>query len=132
MRKGAPEDLENRVEKVLWADVYRAVITGLYAHDEWNGLEEPLAKSQADAAVKSMREFFSNAPGRGLRTLEEADREALKVFRHGHKFPRPNVRACPKCGQELDDVDGTVMMSHPPKKRIRCPSCGYEGYRIFL
>ncbi len=42
----------------------------------------------------------------------------------------PNGLACPSCGAEL--VDRGVMRTHPPRRAVKCPSCGYEGSRIVL
>jgi len=45
--------------------------------------------------------------------------------------PRPNGIACPKCGKEMFDIEPTMTLtSDPPKKKIKCPWCGYIGYRL--
>lgn len=45
--------------------------------------------------------------------------------------PRPNGVACPKCAQELVDVTpNMVLQSLPPKKAVRCQSCGWRGERL--
>ena len=43
---------------------------------------------------------------------------------------RKNGIACPTCGEELEDVDSTmILLSYPAKTTIICSSCGYRGYR---
>jgi len=45
--------------------------------------------------------------------------------------PHPNGIACPVCGKEMFDIEPTIMLtSDPPKKKIKCPWCGYIGYRL--
>ncbi|DBA35132.1 TPA_asm: hypothetical protein vir515_00047 [Caudoviricetes sp. vir515] len=42
----------------------------------------------------------------------------------------PNNIACPNCGTELVDVDRKMILaSNPPQYEIKCPNCGYHGYR---
>lgn len=40
-----------------------------------------------------------------------------------------NGIACPNCGEELVDVDDTILCSTPPQKNTACQSCNYIGYR---
>lgn len=43
-----------------------------------------------------------------------------------------NNIACPKCGKELVDVDRRVILaSNPPQLGVKCPWCGYRGFRYF-
>jgi ribosomal protein S27E len=38
---------------------------------------------------------------------------------------------CDQCGHELyDSSPDQVLTSYPPKKKVHCKKCGFEGYRI--
>ncbi len=37
--------------------------------------------------------------------------------------------ACPKCGEELQDSDGSMLLCSPAKKRVNCTKCDHTGYR---
>ncbi len=61
----------------------------------------------------------------------------LDEFNHTHRklhelptYPLNNGIACPKCGKEMQDTDGGVLLSYPPQKNINCPACGHRDYRI--
>lgn len=41
-----------------------------------------------------------------------------------------NGIACPKCGEELMDSSSSVLLSHPPQKRVNCSKCDFVGTRI--
>jgi len=69
-----------------------------------------------------------------LKSLEEHN-NSLLISGSGfwNSEPVKNGIACPKCGDELVDVNpNEVLTSIPPKKFIRCENknCGYSGYRI--
>lgn len=45
--------------------------------------------------------------------------------------PKRNGIACDRCGKELyDETPNMILNSSPPKKKIRCHSCGWNGYRL--
>jgi ribosomal protein S27E len=51
----------------------------------------------------------------------------IKKFEDG----TPNGVACPECGAELMDTHpNNVLMSYPPKLRVKCSECAFEGYRM--
>ena len=61
--------------------------------------------------------------------LEEANAKAFPE-NHGIRFNFENGIECPKCKEELYDVNPVIMFySDPPKKQIKCLNCGYRGYR---
>lgn len=45
-------------------------------------------------------------------------------------YPKENGIACPDCGEKLFDIDGIVLLSDPPKKRVICKKCSFAGYRL--
>ena len=65
-----------------------------------------------------------------LISIEENDRRVMaqiKKFEDG----TPNGVACPECGAELMDTHpNNVLMSYPPKLRVKCSECAFEGYRM--
>lgn len=70
-----------------------------------------------------------------LRSLEASDaiegRKYWFVTKYEACVPTLNGIACPECGEELYDSDpGQTLTSHPPKKRIHCSNCTYNGTRI--
>ena len=62
-----------------------------------------------------------------LMSLEEYNRKQNQRYIQP-EYPRPNGIACPKCGEELADMDDLVLCSMPPKKNVICQKCGYRGY----
>lgn len=61
-------------------------------------------------------------------TLEEHNAKMSKIYATTRAVK--NGISCPKCGEELSDVDGSVLSSFPPKMRVICSSCGYTGHKI--
>ena len=64
-----------------------------------------------------------------LKTLEEFNHEMLKEY-YPAEDKNKNGIACPKCGEELYDTDGVVLLLYPPQKKIHCAKCDYEGRRV--
>lgn len=62
-----------------------------------------------------------------MRTLENHNKDVQAAY----TYPKLNGVACPNCGEELYDRDGTVLCSNPPQRNIICleEGCGYTGYR---
>lgn len=59
-----------------------------------------------------------------------ADSHRWDTLSFGTIRDAPNGIACPTCRNELVDVDrNEVLTSAPPQYRIRCPACGWGGYR---
>ncbi len=64
-----------------------------------------------------------------MRTLDE-ENDLMQEFYHDlYAYPKPNDLSCTKCGNELADVDGTTLACFPPKRKVKCYKCGFEGYR---
>lgn len=40
--------------------------------------------------------------------------------------------ACDSCGTEMEYVSEQLFTSHPPKRKVACPSCGVQGYMVVL
>jgi uncharacterized protein with PIN domain len=67
-----------------------------------------------------------------LISLEEHD---AIIAEQMHDFscnePKRNGVACPRCQAELyDQTPNMILASNPPKKKIRCAKCGWNGYRL--
>ncbi len=67
-----------------------------------------------------------------LISLEEHNAFILEQVRDPfNNEPRRNGLECPKCKKELVDTNpGMILASLPPQKSIRCPACGWNGYRL--
>ena len=73
-----------------------------------------------------------------LKTLEEHNQERRLAHRdiEIRGEPHPNGIACPECGKELLDtipsevLSSEVLSSNPLQKNVRCPACGWWGYRL--
>lgn len=37
---------------------------------------------------------------------------------------------CPKCGTEMEYCDSMVLMSNPPKRRVKCSYCLHLDYKL--
>jgi hypothetical protein len=48
------------------------------------------------------------------------------------EFPRLNHLECPYCGKELEDTDGILLLSNPPKTKVNCsdPKCDFTSTRL--
>jgi len=64
-----------------------------------------------------------------MRTLKEDNKLMQDFYTNLHVYPKPNGILCDQCGKELFDLDNLVLTSSPPKKRVKCCGCGFEGYR---
>lgn len=64
-----------------------------------------------------------------LVTLEDHDSHKRDLLNFTD-YPVKNGIACPKCGQEMEDVDGTVLMCWPAKTKVHCPACDHKTLRI--
>jgi len=68
-----------------------------------------------------------------LKSLEQFNEERQARWRKALELndPHPNGIACPRCGKEMFDIEPTMMLtSYPPKMKVKCPWCGYIGYRL--
>lgn len=67
-----------------------------------------------------------------LKSLDEHNAERHDYYRVADiKNPVPNGIACPTCGKEMVDTNPYVILtSDPPQMNVRCPACGYTGYRV--
>lgn len=63
-------------------------------------------------------------------TLKEHNYQILKFQEEFSKntFPIKNNIECPKCGEEMYDSDGMILLSDPPKKNIHCDKCGHRDF----
>lgn len=67
-----------------------------------------------------------------LKTLEEHNKEKEWQFEVCQSdAPFPNGIACPKCGHETMDSDKEILSSLPPQKKIHCPRCDFQGFRLY-
>ena len=65
-----------------------------------------------------------------MKNLHEYNSEKWDTHMKSMTYPQPNGLACPKCDHEMEDTDDGILLSNPPKKNVRCPSCGYTDYRF--
>ena len=63
-------------------------------------------------------------------SLEEHNRKRMP--QHIRKSKNvPTGIACPKCESELVNPEPNMMSaSSPPQMRVKCPSCGYDGFAL--
>ena len=60
-------------------------------------------------------------------TLEKWDNEKRKSYKNN----RPNNIECPRCKEELvDSQPGYHLAVYPPKTKVYCLNCHYQGERI--
>lgn len=86
--------------------------------NECNRLEALLAKHTGDDPTP-------------LISLSEWDSMRSKIYQRASPGPVLNGIACPECGKELvDSQPNAELTSYPPQKNVKCPSCGWKGYRI--
>jgi len=64
-----------------------------------------------------------------LKTLEQHNHQREDMYSRLNTYPQKNGIACSVCREELNDLDGMVLTSNPPRN-IGCPSCAYHGYRV--
>lgn len=59
----------------------------------------------------------------------EYEQKVFEKWNPQHLLETPNGIECPQCpGQEL--IDGTSkILTNPPKLRMTCKTCDYQGYR---
>jgi len=67
-----------------------------------------------------------------IQSLAEFNDEALALYKKLTTYPKLNGIACPSCGNEMVDIDKSVLVSNPPKKNISCPKCGHQDYRYYF
>ena len=65
-----------------------------------------------------------------LKTIEQHNSDALRVWNAANSGERPNGIACPKCGAELFDDTTRVLTSLPPQTPIFCKKCDYSSSRF--
>lgn len=67
-----------------------------------------------------------------MKTLEEHNNEA---YEHYQTQANRNVKAgvaCPKCRTEMELAGdpNMVLACWPPKKAVKCPSCGHHDFKV--
>jgi hypothetical protein len=61
---------------------------------------------------------------RGLISLADWDAQQQ------NKHLRLTGIACPECGAELADIEDHPLPGYPPRMRVKCTKCRWEGKRI--
>jgi len=61
-----------------------------------------------------------------MKTLDEHNKSILAMQ---NIYPKNNGIACPVCGKELQDTDGNILTSFPPRTAVNCSNCEYKGFR---
>ena len=66
-----------------------------------------------------------------LTKLKEFNENRISSIPLPSNEPVKNGIACPDCGEGLlDSTPMYILDSNPPQKAVKCPSCGYSGYRL--
>ena len=66
-----------------------------------------------------------------LKTLQKWNDARFDIHAAAVRRNVPNGIACPKCGEELLDVNPNVRStSWPPKTRVACKACSWQGRRV--
>lgn len=63
-----------------------------------------------------------------LPTVEEHNSERLKAAVPVNKWAAPVN--CNKCKTQMQFVDDMVLMSNPPKRRVKCIACDTVDYMV--
>lgn len=64
-----------------------------------------------------------------MKTLKEYNEDKVKQYKEAKAKAHLSGIACDKCGTELEFPNpGELLMSNPPKKRVKCPKCGHTDY----
>jgi len=65
-----------------------------------------------------------------MKTLDEHNESVQRIL----KTPALAGVLCPDdfCTCQLVYVDNFILKSNPPKRKVKCPSCGYEGYKTII
>lgn len=67
---------------------------------------------------------------KGLVTLQNFNAERIKLYAEA-ALSKPNGIECPKCGNELMDVNpNDVFGTDPPTMEVACSTCDYRGKRV--
>ncbi len=65
-----------------------------------------------------------------LTKLEDWNKPGSSRFKSlENEYPLLNGIECPKCKNEMSDMDDMILCSYPPKKKVKCLSCGHDDYR---
>ena len=62
-----------------------------------------------------------------MKTLEDHNKEMRKSRQ---KKPKEAGVLCDKCKTQMVYKDNCVLRSLPPKRRVICPECSHEGYKV--
>jgi DNA-directed RNA polymerase subunit RPC12/RpoP len=66
-----------------------------------------------------------------MKTLQEHNADVIQQHKEEKEKSHLSGVACPECGIELEFINPwQMLMSYPPKKSVKCPKCGYNGYMI--
>ena len=61
-----------------------------------------------------------------MKTLEEHEAEFWKRYNPTVVESKCGI-ACPKCGEELLEERGMILLTDPPQTEIHCEACGWRG-----
>ena len=65
-----------------------------------------------------------------MKTLDEYNEEMRKKRSEFDKIKHLSGVACNKCGTEMHYPEpGAQHLSNPPCMSVKCPKCGYSGYK---
>ena len=54
--------------------------------------------------------------------------EPEKIYFFDEQWAPINV-SCPKCGNQIQRKEDEIITTRPPKRRYRCPVCGWQGVK---
>ncbi len=73
-----------------------------------------------------------------MKTLDQHNREKMEDYGLDKISWQPSELACPWCLKPKEEKPGKivemlsqvgiVLMTHPPKKKVKCPECKRESY----
>jgi ssDNA-binding Zn-finger/Zn-ribbon topoisomerase 1 len=66
-----------------------------------------------------------------MKSLTEYNAEVIQRIKEAKAKAHLSGVGCPECGTEMEIPNPDMLLtSNPPKKRVKCPKCGHDGYMI--
>lgn len=64
-----------------------------------------------------------------MKTLEQHNKDLREALRRRKRDKLAGV-LCDKCKTQMVYKDDRTLASSPPKRRVMCPDCEYEGTKV--